>query len=239
MSEERIPMIYSAICGIMSDIGIVGKDGYNRTQNFKYRGVEAVMNALNPAMIKNKVFCTPEVLEQNREERTTSKGATLLYSVCRIRYRFYTTDGSYVDSVVVGEGMDSGDKATNKAMSVAFKYACFQTFCIPTENLMDDPDAGTPWESHKGASAAPKQDGKGAGSSAGQEGNDGSKKQQGGLDKERKALMEELSRELVRTGYGWGAVMKTYKVESVEDLSKLQVKDCISKMKKQPDKAVS
>ena len=79
MSEERIPMIYSAICGIMSDIGIVGKDGYNRTQNFKYRGVEAVMNALNPAMIKNKVFCTPEVLEQNREERTTSKGATLLY----------------------------------------------------------------------------------------------------------------------------------------------------------------
>jgi len=51
--------------------------------------------------------------------------------------------------------------------------------------------------------------------------------------------MEELSRELVRTGYGWGAVMKTYKVESVEDLSKLQVKDCISKMKKQPDKAVS
>ena len=239
MSAERMPMIYSAVCGVMSDIGAVGKDGYNRTQNFKYRGVEAVMNALNPAMIKNKVFCTPEVLEQNREERTTSKGASLLYSVCRVRYRFFTTDGSYVDAVVVGEGMDSGDKSTNKAMSAAFKYACFQTFCIPTENLMDDPDADTPGESHKGTSAAPKQDGKGAGSSAGQEGNDGSKKQQGRLDKERKALMEELSRELVRTGYGWGAVMKTYKVESVEALSKLQVKDCISKMKKQPDKAVS
>ncbi|MCI9490086.1 MAG: ERF family protein [Dorea sp.] len=250
MSAERMPMIYSAVCGVMSDIGAVGKDGYNRTQNFKYRGVEAIMNALNPAMIKNKVFCTPEVLEQNREERTTSKGASLLYSVCRIRYRFFTTDGSYVDAVVVGEGMDSGDKATNKAMSVAFKYACFQTFCIPTENLMDDPDADTPGESHKDASAGQKQDGKGAsaaqkqgkkgaGSSSGQEGNDGSKKQQGGLDKERKALMEELSRELVRTGYVWGAVMKTYKVESVEALSKLQVKDCISKMKKQPDKAVS
>ena len=39
--------------------------------------------------------------------------------------------------------MDSGDKASNKAMSAAFKYACFQTFCIPTEE-MQDPDAETP-----------------------------------------------------------------------------------------------
>ena len=36
--------------------------------------------------------------------------------------------------------MDSGDKATNKAMSIAYKYACFQVFCIPTEEMMD-PDA--------------------------------------------------------------------------------------------------
>ena len=56
------------------------------------------------------------------------------------------------------------------------------------------------------------------------------------LDAEMNALMEELSRELVRTGYGWGAVKKTYKVNDVDALTKLQIKDCISKMKKQPDK---
>ena len=39
--------------------------------------------------------------------------------------------------------MDSGDKASNKAMSSAFKYACFQVFCIATEE-MKDPDAETP-----------------------------------------------------------------------------------------------
>ena len=44
--------------------------------------------------------------------------------------------------VVVGEGMDSGDKASNKAMSVALKYACFQLFMIPTEEMVD-PDAET------------------------------------------------------------------------------------------------
>ena len=57
-----------------------------------------------------------------------------------MRYTFYAKDGSSVQCVVVGEGMDSGDKATNKAMSIAFKYACFQVFCIPTEE-MKDPDA--------------------------------------------------------------------------------------------------
>ena len=136
--------IYDAICGVMEDIGAVGKNDVNRQQGFKYRSIDAVMNALSPAMIKHKVFCVPELLEQSREERQTSKGAQLIYSICRMRYRFYTTDGSYVDAITVGEGMDSGDKATNKAMAIAFKYACFQTFCIPTEELMDDPDRDSP-----------------------------------------------------------------------------------------------
>ena len=137
-------MIYPAICGVMQDIGVVGKDSTNKQQGYRYRSIDDVMNALNPAMIKHKIFCIPEVLEQNREERTTKSGSILIYSVCRIRYKFFATDGSFVEAVVVGEGMDSGDKATNKAMAVAFKYACFQTFCIPTESLMDDPDATTP-----------------------------------------------------------------------------------------------
>lgn len=215
MGESGRNMIYSAICGIMEDIGVVGKNDTNKQQGFKYRGIDSVMNALNPAMIKHKIFCVPEVLEQTREERTTAKGATLIYSVCKMRYRFYATDGSSVDAVVVGEGMDSGDKATNKAMSVAFKYACFQTFCIPTEDLMDDPDA----DSHENTKKVDK------GTS------------QPNIDDERNRLLEELKGELVRTGYGWGAVTKTYKVDSIDNLTKLQIKDCIAKMKKQPDKA--
>lgn len=136
--------IYEAICGVMEDIGAVGKNDVNKQQGFKYRSIDAVMNALSPAMIKHKVFCVPELLEQSREERQSAKGTQLIYSICRMRYRFYTTDGSYVEAVTVGEGMDSGDKATNKAMAIAFKYACFQTFCIPTEELMDDPDRDSP-----------------------------------------------------------------------------------------------
>lgn len=235
MSDGKVPMIYSAICGVMEDVGAVGKGDYNKSQGFKYRGIDAVMNALNPAMIKHKIFCTPEVLEQSREERTTIKGNSLIYSVCRMRYRFFTTDGSFVDAVVVGEGMDSGDKATNKAMAVAFKYACFQTFCIPTENLMDDPDSDTPEDSRKKVGSAQKGDRK--------ENQEGQKESGAGLDAkqtdmEREKLMDELGRELARIGYSYHAVLKTYKVDDIRDMTKLQIKDCISKMKKVPDKAV-
>lgn len=133
-------MIYEAIPKVMADINAVGKDKYNEQQRFKYRGIDDVMNAINPALVKHKVFVIPEILEQRREERTTNKGNNLIYSICKIKYRFCAEDGSYIEAVTIGEGMDSGDKATNKAMAIAFKYACFQVFCIPTEE-MKDPDA--------------------------------------------------------------------------------------------------
>lgn len=138
--EGQIPMIFSAINKVMSEVGFIGKDSKNQSQGFKYRGIDAVMNALNPALIRNGVFAVPTVLEQTREERVNGKGTTLIYSMLKVRYRFYAEDGSFVEATVIGEGMDSGDKASNKAMSIAFKYACFQVFCIPTEELMDDPD---------------------------------------------------------------------------------------------------
>ena len=101
------------------------------------------MDTFQPLLAKHHVFVVPEVLDQQRQERTTGKGGSLLYSLLRMRYTFYAEDGSSVSAVVIGEGMDSGDKASNKAMSVAMKYAMFQVFCIPTEE-MQDPDAETP-----------------------------------------------------------------------------------------------
>lgn len=115
--------IYQAIIGVMSDIGVIGKEKRNTQQGFKYRGVDDVMNALQPVMVQHGLFVVPEIIDQKREERQTKNKGNLIYSVCTVRYTFYAKDGSSVQCVVVGEGMDSGDKATNKAMSIAFKYA--------------------------------------------------------------------------------------------------------------------
>lgn len=139
-----VPAIYGAILGVMSDIGVIGKDSKSEKQGYKYRGVDAVMNALQPALIKRRVIVVPTVIEQRRDERVTDRGGTIIYSTIKIRYDFVSAeDGSGLSAVVIGEGMDTGDKASNKAMSVAFKYACFQVLCIPTEEMVD-PDADTP-----------------------------------------------------------------------------------------------
>jgi hypothetical protein len=140
--------IYQSITKIMEEVPSIGKTQRNKTQGFMYRGIDDVINALQPLLAKNKVFIVPEILEQMREERTTSKGGNLIYSICKIKYKFYAEDGSSVEAITIGEGMDSGDKATNKAMAIAMKYALFQVFCIPTDE-MKDPDSETPEQSTK------------------------------------------------------------------------------------------
>lgn len=135
--------IYSAICAIIEDCPAIDKGQKNAQQNFMYRGIDAVMNVFQPLLARHKVFVVPEVLESHREERQTKNGGNLIYTILKVKYTFFADDGSSVSAIVQGEGMDSADKSSNKAMSVAFKYACFQVFCIPTEE-MKDPDADTP-----------------------------------------------------------------------------------------------
>lgn len=137
------PKIYESISKCMEEIGAISKDSKSPKQGWMYRGIDAVYNALQPVLIKNHVFVVPEVLDQYREERRGSSGGNLIYSILKVKYTFYAEDGSFVCATVTGEGMDPGDKASNKAMSAAFKYACFQVLCIPTDE-MKDPDAETP-----------------------------------------------------------------------------------------------
>ena len=129
--------IYKAIANVMQYIGAVGKDAVNGDDGYKYRSIDAVMNALNPAMVKNGVIAVPKVIESRREERAKKDGSGLIFSVVKVSYTFYAEDGSSVETIVIGEAMDDGDKSMNKAMSAAYKYACFQTFCIPTGEMID------------------------------------------------------------------------------------------------------
>ena len=139
---SEAPQIYTLIGQAMKKIGAIGKDSRNEQQKFMYRGIDAVYNALSPVMSELGLFICPEILDQTREERVNKNGTTLLYSILKIKYTMYAPDGSSVSCTVIGEGMDSGDKASNKAMSVALKYAMFQLLMIPTEEMVD-PDAET------------------------------------------------------------------------------------------------
>ena len=155
---DTTPAIYKAIIGVMAEINAIGKDRKNQQQGFAYRGIDDVMNELHAALTKNKVFVVPEVLNEERSTGKTRSGGDLFYTRLKIRFTFYTDDGSSVSAVVIGEAMDSGDKASNKALSIGLKYAMLQVFCIPTEDEKD-PDAQSPQPqagSMKPAKPAPK-----------------------------------------------------------------------------------
>jgi hypothetical protein len=145
MEEKKI---YKAIPAIMDEIGHIGKDKKNQQQGFMFRGIDQVMNTMKPLLAKHGVFVLPVVTKTSREERLTKSGGTLIYTMHTVDFHFIADDGSEVVATIVGEGMDSADKSSNKAMAVAFKYACFQVFCIPTEEMAkDDPDAYCPEDS--------------------------------------------------------------------------------------------
>jgi len=152
MAKEKQETIYELIPKVAESIGVIDKSLKNQAQGYKYRGIEPVMNACHPAFIKHGIFCTPEVLSCLNEQMETNRGGKMAVRIVTVKYTFFAPDGSNVSCVVQAEGMDSGDKASNKAMSAAFKYAVGQVFAIPFEVV--DSETDSPTTGNKMASAA-------------------------------------------------------------------------------------
>lgn len=130
-------LIYNKISDIMADIDAIGKGRTNSHQNYKFRGIEDLYNQLKPVLTKHRVFCAPEVVKEQFFEHPGKDNKVSFRSILTIKHVFFTTDGSSVAVTTVGEGIDTSDKATNKAMSAAMKYAFIELFSIPTEDIAD------------------------------------------------------------------------------------------------------
>lgn len=141
MTDKKVYAAISAVAKEMATTGI-SKDRRNQQQGFNFRGIDQVYNALAPALVNHGLLILPRITERTVTERTTQKGGVLFYVVVKAEFDFVSTeDGSIHTVTTYGEAMDSGDKATNKAMSIAYKYAAFQAFCIPTEETAIDADS--------------------------------------------------------------------------------------------------
>lgn len=138
--------IYKTISSVQSELAAMGiaKNSKNQQQGFAFRGIDAVLNALSPILAKHQLLILPQCLERICVERQTKSGGVIFYVTVKVNYDFVATDGSKHTVTMYGEAMDSADKATNKAMSAAYKYAAFQAFCIPTEETTLDADSTTP-----------------------------------------------------------------------------------------------
>lgn len=132
----------AAVSAAMAKEGI-SKSRSNQQQGYKFRGIDDTYNALAPLLAANELVILPRVLSREVAERITSKGGVLFYVTVEVEFDFVAaSDGSKHTVKTYGEAMDSADKATNKAMSAAYKYAAMQAFCIPTEGD-NDADAHT------------------------------------------------------------------------------------------------
>jgi hypothetical protein len=143
--DQTVGNVYARIAAVSAEIAQSGisKDRKNEQQGYKFRGIDDVYNALAPMLAKNALVIIPRILSRDCTERQTHKGGVLFNVVVEAEFDFVSAiDGSKHTARTYGEAMDSGDKATNKAMSAAYKYAAFQAFCIPTEGD-NDADAKT------------------------------------------------------------------------------------------------
>lgn len=144
-------LIYKKMSDVMKDVKAVTKAQTNTAQGFKFRGIDQFVNALYPALTKNGVFMTPRSTSYTQELREVTRGngkpGVDKHVAITMEYDFYAEDGSKVTvGPIPAEGLDSGDKATNKALSAALKYALIQTFSVPTEDMaeadLDSPEIG-------------------------------------------------------------------------------------------------
>lgn len=137
--------VYKAINVVQAELAREGisKVQRNQQQGYNFRGIDDVYNAVSPLLAKAGLVILPRVLGRDCVERTNAKGTALFYVTVEVEFDFVaSSDGSRHTVKTFGEAMDSGDKATNKAMSAAYKYALMQAFAIPTEGD-NDADATT------------------------------------------------------------------------------------------------
>lgn len=129
--------IYQAINAVQTDLASIGitKSRRNTQGNgYNFRGIDDVYNTISPLLAKHGLCILPRVLSRECVERSSKSGGALFYVTVEAEFDFVSSeDGSKHTVKTFGEAMDSSDKATNKAMSAAYKYAAFQAFAIPTE----------------------------------------------------------------------------------------------------------
>lgn len=135
------PMIYASLVAVMRDVQAVAKKDRNNHQNFNFRGIDAVVNAVGPALRTHGVVVVPQVTSVVYDDVQTSTGKPATACRVKVAYLFFAEDGSHVETSVAGEAWDAGDKACPKAMSVAFRTALLQALSLPTDE--PDPDSTT------------------------------------------------------------------------------------------------
>jgi hypothetical protein len=132
MENTKQPLIFGQMAKIMAEIAAVKKEKTMQSMGYKYRGIDDVMNALHNLFAKHEVVITSRIAESECKVSMSGKD---IHAIVKVEYTFWAKDGSKMENLGIGEGMDNRDKAISKALSQAYKNVLLQVFLIPTEDL--------------------------------------------------------------------------------------------------------
>ena len=228
MSENtestNVSAIYGQLAQVMADVRHVAKRDVNQHQRFHFRGIDAVVNAVGPVLRERKVIVLPQVRDVTYEQVATSGGKASTACRVLVDYVFVSgVDGSTLTATVAAESWDTGDKATPKAMSVAFRTALLQALALPTDE--PDPDSHTYVREDGAAQSSP------AGG-----GTQRVERPAAGMTKDQNAKLHMLLKDLgagddrdaARVWVGWALTgSQDDPVESIGALSKVQASRAI------------
>ena len=117
--------VYKSINAIqlaLSKSGIAKDRTNSQGATYKFRGIDDVYNAISPLLAEHGLCILPRMLTRICDERISAAGKPLFYVTVEAEFDFVAAeDGSKHTVKTFGEAMDSGDKATNKALSAAYK----------------------------------------------------------------------------------------------------------------------
>ena len=136
--------IHKATLAVMAEVGVIGKDRTNPNQNYKFRGVDDVVERVGPLMVKHGITCAPRVLSYTAGFVTSSNGKPMSHVHVMVEHTYRAADGSSEVVTTLGEAMDTGDKACPKAMSIALKYSHTEFFEIATFEKDRDTEEHSP-----------------------------------------------------------------------------------------------
>lgn len=103
--------VHEAIIEVMKDVGAVKKGDRNDFHKFSFRGIDATVNALSPALRKHGVTVRPSnIISCTYEKFQTAKGGISLTCRLLVEFTFVGPEGDSITSVVAAEAADTGDK---------------------------------------------------------------------------------------------------------------------------------
>ncbi|MEU8264439.1 ERF family protein [Micromonospora sp. NPDC048999] len=137
---DQVP-VHVAWARVMRDVKSIAKSARaeikteKSSYRFNFRGIDMVLNGVGPALRRHGVMVIPV-----KTEASYGSAGKMRDVQVRVTYEIRGPLGDVITAQSVGEGLDTGERGTTKALTTAYRNFLTTALTIPTEDPKVDPD---------------------------------------------------------------------------------------------------